>query len=206
MNGSHLAIGVSAMLAAVGALSRRGSLSRMDAGRWGRKLLLNQVKDEAFDLSREMFAILDSHKASRRDMAVISAGLKSIFPDRNFISGTNRIVTRSKVDPRLVIKLNPGLDENLFEAAVYRNAGPETKACLVPVLAHSWSGSWLIMEYAEPAADVVWPPGPCSRRLQALGFKDVQHRFNLTEDGRIMDYAERVRTRGSAARPQDSRL
>jgi hypothetical protein len=218
VNGSHLAIGVSATLAAVGALSRRGSSSRVDAGRWGRKSLLNQVKDEAIDLSREMFAIQASYKdmyvrtgtmrayLDSNDMRVISEAMKSIFSDRNFISGSTRIVTRSKVDPRLVIKLNPGLDENLFEAAVYRSAGPETKACLVPVLAHSWSGSWLIMEYAELASDVVWPPGPCSRRLKALGFRDVEHRFNLTEDGRLLDYAERVRTRGSAARPRDSRL
>ena len=205
MNGSHLAIGVAAALAAVGALSRRGSSSRVDAN------LLNQVKDEASELSRTMRSIqVELYGARDKDtrlflpiakMRFISERMKSTFPDRNFSTGSFRIVTRSKVDPRLVIKLNPDQDDNLFEAAAYRNAGPKTRACLVPVLAHSREGTWLIMEYAEPASDLVWPMGPCSRHLKALGFRDVVHKGNLTEDGRILDYAERVRTRGSAARP-----
>ena len=207
MNGSHLAIGVAAALAAVGALSRRGSSSRVDAN------LLNQVKDEASELSRTMQSIQVQYYGARNEdirlyhpvaqMRFISERMKSTFPDRNFSTGSFRIVTMSKVDPRLVIKLNPVTngDDNLFEAAAYRNAGPKTRACLVPVLAHSREGAWLIMEYAEPASDLVWPMGPCSRHLKALGFRDVVHKGNLTEDGRILDYAERVRTRGSATRP-----
>lgn len=194
-------------IAAVAALAlvaqlRRGSRSggSVDA--------LGPVKDEARRLATVMVEERDKSLRYDRDLVgfdlneKISQGMKRVFPEHDFIMGNDRIVARSKIDPRLIIKLAPTSAANLDEAAAYRDAGPKTQACLVPVLAHHKDGDWLIMEYAKPAAATApspWPDTPCSRHLKSLGFTDL-HEDNLSEDGRALDYGEPVNAKGSVAR------
>ena len=131
----------------------------------------------------------------------VARAVAARFPGRGFDWGNDRIVVRSRTNPQVVIKLAPSGGVNLDEAAAYNGAGPEARACLVPVLAHAKNGDWLIMEHVKPASmtSSSSPDTPCVRRLRTLGFLDLGE-FNLAEDGRALDYGEPVDTRGSAAR------
>ncbi len=194
-------------IAAVAALAlaaqlRRGSRSGGSAD------TLRLVKDEAKRLASVMMKERDKSLRRDRDLAgfelneQILVGMCRTFPAHDFVAGNDRIVARSRVDPRFMIKLAPTSAANLDEAAAYQGAGPRTRACLVPVLAHHKGGDWLIMEYARPASvngSSPWPDTPCSRHLKGLGFVDL-HDDNLSEDGRALDYGEPVQTKGSAAR------
>jgi hypothetical protein len=186
---------------ALAAKLRRGSRS------WSDVDPLEQAKAEAERLAGVMREERD--KVRRRDQDLKSRELTEEvarkvwlrFPGLSFDYGNDRIVTRSRTNPQVVIKLAPAGGVNLDEAAAYNGAGPEARACLVPVLAHAKNGDWLIMEYAKPASmtSSSSPDTPCARRLRALGFLDLGD-FNLAEDGRALDYGEPVDTRGSAAR------
>lgn len=185
---------------ALAAKLRRGSRS------WSDVDPLEQAKAEAEQLAGVMREERD--KVWRRHQDLNSRELTEEiarkvwlrFPRLSFDYGNDRIVTRSRTNPKVVIKLAPAGGVNLDEAAAYNGAGPEARACLVPVLAHAKNGDWLIMEYAKPASmSSSSPETPCARRLRALGFLDLED-FNMAQDGRALDYGESVDTRGSAAR------
>lgn len=178
---------------------RRGSRSWSDADP------LEQAKVEAERLAAVMREERDKRRRRRLSgmklTEEVARAVAARFPGRGFDWGNDRIVVRSRTNPRVVIKLAPAGGVNLDEAAAYNGAGPEVRACLVPVLAHAQNGDWLIMEHVKPASmtSSSSPDTPCVRRLRALGFLDLGE-FNLAEDGRVLDYGEPVDTRGSAAR------
>jgi hypothetical protein len=124
-------------------------------------------------------------------------------PDVGFLgAGADRCVFRSRVDPSVVIKVDLHDGEiNLREAAAYRDAGPKTKALLVPVRDVAPDGRWLIMDYAEPTRD---PYLAVEARVAAreLGLKlNDLHAGNVARSGQILDYGEQIDgLRGSPAR------
>jgi hypothetical protein len=193
-------------IAALAALALTAKLRRGSRS-WSDVDPLEQAKAEAERLAGVMREERD--KVRRRDQDLNSRELTEEvarkvwlrFPELSFDYGNDRIVTRSRTNPKVVIKLAPAGGVNLDEAAAYNGAGPEARACLVPVLAHAKNGDWLIMEYAKPASmtSPSSPETPCARRLRALGFLDLED-FNMAQDGRALDYGEPVDTRGSAAR------
>ena len=111
-------------------------------------------------------------------------------------------------DPRFVIKFAMRPSDNLDEADFWANAGPKTRALLVPVVAVDPEGYWLVMERAEPLPWVIvqreddWEPEdhPAIRALQQraadVGLFDI-HANNISSDLRIFDYAEGVSSRGT---------
>ncbi len=124
-------------------------------------------------------------------------------PGVNFLgAGVDRCVFRSRVDPSVVIKVDLWSGEtNLREAKAYRDAGPKTKALLVPVRDVAPDGRWLVMDYAEPTRnpDVVDKVRVAVRGL-GLRFNDL-HGGNIAEGEQILDYGEQVgNLRGSPAR------
>ena len=184
---------------ALAAKLRRGSRS------WSDVDPLEQAKAEAERLAAVMREERDKRRrrrlSSMKLTEEVARAVAARFPGRGFDWGNDRIVVRSRTNPHVVIKLAPSGGVNLDEAAAYNGAGPEARACLVPVLAHAQNGDWLIMEHAKPASmtSSSSPDTPCVRRLRTLGFLDLGE-FNLAEDGRALDYGEPVDTRGSAAR------
>lgn len=114
-------------------------------------------------------------------------------------AGADRIVFVSVVDPSVIIKItNPfRRSANLDEAYAWGSAGHSARTMLVPVHDYASDGSWLIMPRVRP-----WDKkrqGQADRsRFEALGFWDIREQ-NLAEDGRLLDYAEPVDLRGSAA-------
>jgi hypothetical protein len=132
-----------------------------------------------------------------------------VLPDREKVLarhfGTNLLghgVFRAVVassDPRFVVKLAMRPSDNLDEAAFWEEAGPKTRALLVPVVGVDPDGHWLIMERVTP---LPWEPedGPTMKAMhqrgKAVGLFDV-HADNVSTDLRILDYAEPVSSRGT---------
>lgn len=132
-----------------------------------------------------------------------------VLPDREKVLarhfGTNLLghgVFRAVVassDPRFVVKLAMRPSDNLDEAAFWEEAGPKTRALLVPVVGVDPDGHWLIMERVTP---LPWEPedGPTMKAMhqrgKAVGLFDV-HADNVSTDHRILDYAEPVSSRGT---------
>jgi len=117
--------------------------------------------------------------------------------------GSERIALASS-DPRLVIKvaLRPGA--NLDEAHNWLDAGPSTKARLVPVVAFDPKGHWLIMERVTPCEyGQGWERDEgmkqACRWFEDQGLLDVRLQ-NLSTDLRLLDYGEPVTLKGSPAR------
>jgi hypothetical protein len=124
-------------------------------------------------------------------------------PDVDFLgAGADRCVFRSRVDPSVVIKVDLHDGEiNLREAAAYRDAGPKTKALLVPVRDIAPDGRWLIMDYAEPTRDpYLAVEARVAARELGLRFNDL-HAGNVARSGQILDYGEQIDgLQGSPAR------
>jgi hypothetical protein len=124
-------------------------------------------------------------------------------PDVDFLgAGADRCVFRSRVDPSVVIKVDLHDGEiNLREAAAYRDAGPKTKALLVPVRDVAPDGRWLIMDYAEPTRDpYLAVEARVAARELGLKFNDL-HAGNVAGSGHILDYGEQIDgLQGSPAR------
>ena len=124
--------------------------------------------------------------------------LRARFGDRLLGYGVFRAVVASS-DPGLVIKLAMRPSDNLDEAAFWADAGPKTRAMLVPVRAVDPEGHWLLMERVTP---LPWEPEDSPslrevyRRAKEVGLFDI-HADNLSADLRILDYAEPVRSQGT---------
>ena len=127
--------------------------------------------------------------------------LRAHFGDRLLGHGVFRVVIASS-DPRFVIKLAMRPSDNLDEAAFWTDAGPKTRALLVPVVAVDPEGYWLVMERVEP---LPWEPEDhpdiraVYQRAKGVGLFDI-HANNLSSDLRILDYAEPVSSRGTPNR------
>jgi len=204
VNGAALTLGLASLAAFAGA--RRGARQAP---------VPKSVIEEAEADAKAFLGDFPSWRADFEDEPAFDlfyGRLDRIFGrDRVLGGGTQRVVLASK-DPRYVIKVTPWPMYNLDEAEVWRDAGPETRKMLVPVVAVDPMGRWLIMERVEPSSwsegEEDYPPGieDLKRRFKALGFLDFQD-HNLSADGRIYDYAESVNVKGSPARAVDlSRL
>ena len=190
-------------LAAAGLLALAGG-----ARRGARQVVPSQVIQEAKDLSRKFRQDFPSWRKDFEEEPVFNlfwGRLDEIFKGHKVLGGgTQRVVLASR-DPRYVIKLTHEPEGNLYEAAAWQEAGPETRKLLVPVVAVDPEGHWLIMERVTPTSwcefEDPYPPGmlDLKRRFKALGFLDWQD-HNVSEDMRVYDYAEDVSLKGSPAR------
>jgi len=138
-----------------------------------------------------------------RMLRLREAELHDLFGERLAGIGTYRVAIFS-TDPRYVIKLAMCLSDNLDEAAAWEDAGPQTRALLVPVVAHDPEGHWLIMERVEVYGGKQTPEewGLLRQRaddLDKIGLLDL-HPDNFSADFRLLDYAEPVNLKGSPAR------
>ncbi len=141
-----------------------------------------------------------------RWLGIHEAEMHDLFGERLAGIGTYRVALFSN-DPRYVIKLAMCLSDNLDEAAAWEDAGPQTRALLVPVVACDPEGHWLIMErvevYGERPAPVVRlgrePWSVLRQKFERLGLLDL-HPDNFSTDMRLLDYAEPVNLKGSPAR------
>jgi len=206
--------GVNLTLGLVGALAL-GAALRRPAGSRALHVPAEVVK-EAQDLSRWFQTRSKSWRAEDRaagredfigmdDMGLLlpvrMRALQERFGQKLLGHGVWRAVVAS-ADPRFVLKLAMRPSDNLDEAAFWADAGPKTRALLVPVVAVDPEGYWLIMERAEP---LPWEPEdhPSIRavyqRAKAVGLYDV-HADNLSSDLRILDYGEPVSSRGTPNR------
>lgn len=138
-----------------------------------------------------------------RWLGLREAELHELFGERLAGIGTYRVAIFSN-DPRYVIKLAMCLSDNLDEAAAWADAGPQTRALLVPVVACDPEGHWLIMERVEVYGGKQTPEewGLLRQRaddLDKIGLLDL-HPDNFSADFRLLDYAEPVNLKGSPAR------
>jgi hypothetical protein len=113
--------------------------------------------------------------------------------------GRTRIVFASRVDPSFVIKVDSGGHSNRREAEAYFSAGPRLKKLLVPVLAVDPDGKWLIMErvsLGKTTKDMVRLVNEIVPRISRLIVRrtfDIRdefdiHEYNVSSDGRLLDY------------------
>jgi len=172
-----------------------------------------EIIKEAQDLSRWFQARSKSWRAEDRAadredfigiddtgllLPVRMRAIQERFGQKLLGHGVFRAVVASS-DPRFVIKLAMRPSDNLDEAAFWEEAGPKTRALLVPVVAVDPEGYWLVMERVEP---LPWAPEdhPTIRAVQraalGVGLVDI-HADNLSSDLRILDYAEPVSSRGT---------
>ena len=128
--------------------------------------------------------------------------LERLFHPNLLGFGNQRIVIASS-DPAVVIKLDPQGMGNQDESAFWRDAGPQTRSILVPVLQGDPDGRWLLMERVKPlrvttrASDVAFQD--LIDRARVLGLTDVNVE-NVSSDFRILDYAEPITSVGSPSR------
>jgi len=172
-----------------------------------------EIIKEAQDLSRWFQARSKSWRAEDRAadredfigiddtgllLPVRMRAIQERFGQKLLGHGVWRAVVAS-ADLRFVIKLAMRPSDNLDEATFWEEAGPKTRALLMPVVAVDPEGYWLIMERVESL-----PLKPedhsairaIQRAALGVGLVDI-HADNLSSDLRILDYAEPVSSRGT---------
>lgn len=98
-----------------------------------------------------------------------------------------------KIEDPAWMPAQDAVPSNTVEARVWRDAPASIRPHLVPVLASSADGAWLLMEYAVPMVDpskrdLGYDAAPdVDRALSSCGLADL-HNHNLSRDGRILDY------------------
>ncbi len=85
---------------------------------------------------------------------------------------------------------DPERDQNTNEARVWREAPDWLRPHLVPVLASSGDGEWLVMERVETTGEEAGEeralPGDLREQMNAIGLVDL--RGNVSDDRRAFDY------------------
>ena len=215
MNGRDLTLGALAGLAVAGLVVQRRRASRnIDTAplRYTDAeidIVRKEARTESAWFQKYVRAPLDDFFRTSSHMIFPSheKQLAHHFGARLLGHGMFRAVIASS-DPRFVIKFAMRPSDNLDEADFWANAGPKTRALLVPVVAVDPEGYWLVMERAEPLPWVIvqreddWEPEdhPAIRALQQraadVGLFDI-HANNISSDLRIFDYAEGVSSRGT---------
>ena len=191
LDGTHLALGVVAAVAAAGALAqRRGS---RDHG------ALPTARYAALAASLREFEHNLVHPYDLREALRSWAQANGV----TFLgSGAHRRAFRV---PEGVLKISTrNIDHdrmygNLAESRVWSQAPANIRKHLVPVLATAENGAWMLQEYAPTTgrertpkearnADAMW------RAMTRCGYADFQP-DNIADDGRLLDY-------GSAEYPE----
>ena len=202
MNGAPWVLGLAGLAALAGA-TRRGSANKAAPA-----AVVAEAKRDAVAFRAEVARWLKGTTAQQREDFELNwrePEIRRLFGARVLGYGNFRLAL-SSTDPRFVIKLAMRPSDNLDEAGAWEDAGPRTKAMLVPVVAHDPEGHWLVMERVTPYPwDEVESDDLRSLRQRAgkVGLRDV-HPDNVSTDLRLLDYAEPVSLKGSPARQGSS--
>jgi len=210
MNGRDLTLGLVGALAVGAALGKRGSRGVQKESVPDLKLIKEEARSLAATFRRAVKEWDDWNDPDMNEdfeMGWHEDELYELFPHLLGM-GNYRVVMPSRVDPRIVIKLDirgggSSGNGNLDEAGFWKDAGPETRKILVPVLAHDPKGAWLLMERVTPMEESEGSHTHpillrAKQRAREVGLIDIREE-NISTDGRILDYAEPVTSLGSAA-------
>ena len=107
--------------------------------------------------------------------------------------GESRAVFGHATEP-VVIKFvfsSYGQEANQNEARAWREASPNIRKHLVPIVAADPAGRWLVMERVKPMRATQYTEKDALADLQGCGFLDFG-RPNFSSDGRMLDYGQHL--------------
>jgi DNA repair protein RadC len=107
--------------------------------------------------------------------------------------GESRAVFGHATEP-VVIKFvfsSYGQEANQNEARAWREASPNIRKHLVPIVAADPAGRWLVMERVKPMRATQYAEKAALTDLQGCGFLDFG-RPNFSSDGRMLDYGQHL--------------